>query len=309
MQYDEMVRMREKLQKELQTLDEALSLHESEQTDTRDLSTVPKESTIGPSPSVDSLLLTEPPRPSLSRSDAATSQPSLPSLPLQFAAKDRRGRPASAPPARIDADRLRAVIRPASAGTQRERPASAARSRSSTGGARERPAREVPLISDFQAFVDRVDVASRDVWMPHGVRAAARLDRGVLVFSFAGPRAQAERDRINAWLRSKAPSWKPLGLEPFPPVWNLLARGGILLFALRPNWLPASLPAPPSLRKVLGEKKELEPRIKGARLYRVHTAASASKMQVYALDGNPDAQAHLPPPAQTKPGYRSASIW
>ena len=35
--YDEMVRMREKLQKELQTLDEALSLHESEQTDTRDL--------------------------------------------------------------------------------------------------------------------------------------------------------------------------------------------------------------------------------------------------------------------------------
>jgi hypothetical protein len=165
------------------------------------------------------------------------------------------------------------------------------------------------LIADFQVFADRVDVASRDVWAPHGVRAAARLDRGVLVFSFAGPRAQAERDRIKAWLRSKAPSWQPLGLEPFPPVWNLLARGGILLFALRPNWLPASLPAPPSLRKVLGQGKDIEPRRDAARLYRVHTAASATKMQVYALDSNPDAQAKVPPPAQTKLGYRSASIW
>ena len=35
------------------------------------------------------------------------------------------------------------------------------------------------------------------------------------------------------------------------------------------------------LDQVLGEKKELEPRIKGARLYRVHTAASASKMQAW----------------------------
>merc|ERR1719486_1076732 len=139
-----MVRMREKLQKDLHLLEEAMSRYEPDQTGTFDLSAVPKES-----PSLDSLLLNESAVPKESPSvDSLLLPEPRPSLTLQFAAKDRRGRPASAPPARIDADRLRAVIRPASAGTQRDKtqlPASgSARSRSTSalGGSQ---AAEVPL--------------------------------------------------------------------------------------------------------------------------------------------------------------------
>lgn len=181
--------------------------------------------------------------------------------------------------------------------------------RPSSAGRRGTP---VPLLRNFQAFARRLEEATRKEWVARGVRADVRLEAGTLLFAFGGAGVGALRADLDAWLRERVPSWRGVGLEPYPPVWNLLARGGLVLFAVRPRWLPASAPVPPSLRRLLGPKPpKTGPSgvASGRRLSRVHTAASASKMNVYALDFDAAAQARLPAPVSPKPGYRCASIW